>query len=172
MNRSGKHLGRAALALGLALLAAACAAPTVPDSSASDDLSGAGADGTATKTPRTANTPSKPPPPVKPGGTVPPPPPPPPVPIACAQQVGDHACFDCCNQASGGTLAVADEVFDQCACGTSGACTAACGANYCTNGQTSAACEACLTATCEPLENTQCTTAACKAGLQCMHECP
>lgn len=167
MNRFGKHLGRAALALGLSLVATACSAPTAPDASSSDeDLSSVNTDTTVTKTPRPTTPATKPPPPVKPAGTAPPPA------NACAQQVGQHACFDCCNQASGGALAISDEVFDQCACGTGGACTAVCDANYCSNGQTTAACEACLTATCEPLENSQCTTAACKAGLQCMDECP
>jgi hypothetical protein len=174
MNRFGRRLGRAALALGLALVAAACSAPTVPDTSSSDEELGAeSSDPIPTKTPRPttpAAKPSTPPPVVTPAGTAPPPPAA--VPNACAQQVGEYACFDCCNQASGGALGVADNVFDQCACGSGGACTAVCDANYCTNGQTTAACEACLTATCEPLENTQCTSAACKAGMQCLDQCP
>lgn len=82
------------------------------------------------------------------------------------------ACFDCCNQGSGGALAPADNVFGQCACGTGGQCTAVGDANLCTpGGAPDAACSSCLQATCAPAETAACTSAACKVGLACAKQC-
>ena len=88
----------------------------------------------------------------------------------CTGQSAD-ACFDCCNQASGGALAIADNIFGQCACGTGGQCTAFCDANLCSGITADSACASCLQATCKPAETAACTSAACKAGLQCAQQC-
>ncbi len=168
----GKRLG---LALTLSFVAIACSAPTIPS-----DL-GSGDDGTnpseslatkkkpTTKKPTTASdngstgTPSgTTPPKATSSGTMPPP-----AAANCSGSATADACFDCCNTASGGELAKADDAVGQCACG-GGQCTSACGADFCTGAAPSAACESCLTATCEPAANAVCTSTACKAGQQCM----
>ena len=177
MDRFGKRL---ALALSLSLVAVACAAPTIPnDTSLSEDPNEADSNITGgSKTPKkTTPTPKNDTgttaPPEggdpAPGTTPTPTPTPTPAPNNCAGQQGD-ACFDCCDQASGGTLAKADAAFGQCACG-GGACTSACSADFCNGSQPSAACEQCLTATCEPQADALCTSAACKAGQQCAQQC-
>jgi hypothetical protein len=170
MDRPAQRL---ALALVLSLVAVACAAPTIPDGTTTEDPNSADSDVTGSKTPKKTTTPKRDttpttaPPEADP--TPSPTPSPTPAPNTCAGQSGD-ACFDCCNTASGGTLAPADEAFGQCACG-GGACTSACDADFCTGAQPSAACEQCLKATCEPQANALCTSAACKAGQQCAQQC-
>jgi hypothetical protein len=176
MDRFGKRLS---LALSLSLLAAACSAPTIPNDSTDSEDPNADSDVTAAKAPKKTTppkkttTPTAPPegetPAPTPNPTPNPTPTPTPAPNACAGQQGD-ACFDCCDQASGGALAQADNAFGQCACG-GGACTSACSADFCTGAQPSAACEACLTGTCEPQADALCTSAACKAGQQCAQQC-
>lgn len=47
-------------------------------------------------------------------------------------------------------------------------CASACGQSFCNGQQPSAACEACLTSTCEPAADALCTGAACQAGAQCL----
>jgi hypothetical protein len=166
---------RLALALSLSLAAVACAAPTIPNDSGEDPNS-ADSDVTATKAPKKTTTPKKDtttPPEgdnTTPAPSPTPTPTPTPTPNACAGKTGD-ACFDCCNEASGGTLGPADEAFGQCACGDAGACTGACGADFCTGAAPSATCQQCLTATCDPKADALCTSAACKAGQQCASQC-
>ena len=171
MDRFGHRL---ALALSsLSLVAVACAAPTIPND-ATQDPNAADSEVTATKTPKTTTTttPKKDTSTPSPeGGTTPTPTPTPtPAPTSCAGQTG-AACFDCCNTASGGSLAKADDAFELCACG-GGSCTSACNATFCTGAPPSAACQQCLTATCDPQADALCTSAACKAGQQCAQQCP
>jgi hypothetical protein len=170
---------RLGLALALSLVVAACASPTIPgDGNLADDGSGASTaskktPSTSKKTPTKSDTASSEADPSTPAST------PPPAPAAtpttpastaqCAGQARD-ACFDCCNQASGGALAPADNVYGQCACG-GGQCAAVCDANLCSGGAADAACSSCLQATCVPAEAAACTSAACKAGLQCANQC-
>lgn len=175
MNLFNKHLG---LALAISFVAVACAAPTIPSGVDGDDDSEESEGATTTKKPSTSkkkpSTPSNndtappesdptPSTPADPTPTTPPPPA-----GNCGAQQGD-ACFDCCDQASGGELAKADDVFGQCACG-GGQCTSVCG-SFCNGGQPSAQCDQCLTQTCEPAADAQCTSAACQAGLQCLQQC-
>jgi len=172
---------RFGLALALCFIATACASPTIPDDgNLADD--GSGAATASKKTPSTSSkkTPAKNDtsstgndPSTSTGTPAPAPAPAPatPAPITnCAGQAAD-ACFDCCNQASGGALAPADNVFGQCACGTGGQCTSVCDANMCSGSAPDAACSSCLQATCQPAETAACTSAACKAGLQCAQQC-
>ena len=163
---------RLALALSLSLVAVACAAPAIPDDS-TEDANSADSEVTTTKTPKkTTTTPKKdtttntsPE-----GKTTPTPSPAPtPAPNTCAGKTGD-ACFDCCNAASGGSLATSDNAFGQCACG-GGSCTSVCNADFCNGAAPSAACQQCLTATCEPQADALCTSASCKAGQQCAQQC-
>ncbi len=171
---------RLALALALSLVAVACAPPNIPDDGTGGENPDVG-EGASTgkKTPK-KTTPEKtgaeaeseadpgttadatPPKTTTPPATTPPP-------NNCAQAADPDACFDCCDQASGGTLAKADAAFGQCAC--EGQCATECGATYCNGGQPSAACDQCLTQTCQPAANALCTSAACKAGAQCAQQC-
>ncbi|MDB4936899.1 MAG: hypothetical protein JWP87_3871 [Labilithrix sp.] len=168
-NRLGLGLG-----LALSLVVVACAAPTIPndvgDSADSADSNVTGSKKTPKKTkndpeaspegdPAPESTPAPDPTPA-----------PAPTPTNCNQTAAD-ACFDCCNQASGGTYAKADEAFGQCACG-GGQCTAVCENDLCTGAPPSAACQQCLTQTCEPAANALCTSAACKTGQACVKQCP
>jgi hypothetical protein len=170
------------LALALCFVAVACAAPAIPDGTAADDVNGADS-ATANKKTPAKKTPAKSDPASSNGDTstgsgtpAPAPPTTPTTPTTpapttnCAGQAPD-ACFDCCNQASGGTLAPADNIFGQCACGTAGQCTAVCDANFCSGTAADAACSSCLSATCDPAETAACTSASCKAGLQCAQTC-
>lgn len=174
MDRFGHRL---ALALSsLSLVAVACAAPTIPND-ATQDPNAADSEVTVTKTPKKTTTTTPPKKdtstPSPEGGTTPTPTPTPaptPAPTSCAGQTG-AACFDCCNTASGGSLAKADDAFELCACG-GGSCTSACNATFCTGAAPSAACQQCLTATCDPQADALCTSAACKAGQQCAQQCP
>lgn len=166
---------RLGLALALCFVAVACAAPVIPDGTAADDVNGADTATTNKKTP-SKKTPSKSDTAPSDGdpstgtGTPAKAPPTTPAPATnCAGQAAD-ACFDCCNQASGGTLALADNVFGQCACG-GGQCTSVCDANFCSGAAPNAACSSCLQATCDPAETAACTSASCKAGLQCAQAC-
>lgn len=169
---------RLGLALALCFVATACAAPTIPDdANLADDGSGAATANKKTptkKTPAPSATSSPATDPSSASSTpapAPSTPPTTPAPTAnCAGQSAD-ACFDCCNQASGGALAPADNIFGQCACGTGGQCTSACDANFCSGLAPSAACSSCLQATCAPAETAACTSAACKTGLQCAQSC-
>lgn len=176
MNLFNKHLG---LALVISLVAVACAAPTIPNGTESGEEEEEESEVITKKPskkkpstpsndeqtadpendPATPSTPSTP----DPGpGTTPPPA------NNCAAQQGD-ACFDCCDQVSGGELAQADDVFGQCACG-GGQCTSVCG-SFCNGGQPSQQCEQCLTQTCEPAADAKCTSSACQAGLACVQQC-
>jgi hypothetical protein len=177
MHLFTKHLG---LALAVSLVAVACAAPAIPNDTFADaeddDTSGsttkksppkkssspAPSDDAPEGDPTTPTTPGTPAPPDAPPTTPPPA-------GSCAGQQGD-ACFDCCDQASGGTLATANDAFGQCACGAGGQCTSVCG-TFCGGGQPSAACDQCLTQTCDPAAEALCTSAACQAGLTCLDQC-
>lgn len=170
-----------ALASCVSVVVAACASPTIPDDGSLDDGAGAATANkkpTTTKKPTTKDGNAAPEgdpstgtsAPAKAPATTPSTPATPPSTSQCAGQTGD-ACFDCCNQASGGALAPADNVFGQCACGTGGQCTSVCDANLCSGAGADAPCSSCLQATCAPAEAAACTSAACKAGLQCMHQC-
>lgn len=172
--RTNTSLG---LALALCFVGVACAAPTIPDGTLADDSSGAATSNKTTPPKKTTTAPSE----SDPSTTTSTPPPASTTPPAtttaptintatCTAQAPD-ACFDCCNQGSGGALAPADNVFGQCACGTGGQCTAVCDANLCTGGAADAACSSCLQATCAPSEAAACTSAACKAGLACAKLC-
>jgi hypothetical protein len=174
--RTNTSLG---IALVLCFVGVACAAPAIPDDPTLDDSSGAA---TANKkTPPTQTTKPTAPSESDPSTTTSTPPPATTTPPAttaaptfntatCTAQAPD-ACFDCCNQGSGGALAPADNVYGQCACGTGGQCAAVCDANLCTGGVATAACSSCVQATCVPAEAAACTSAACKAGLACAKLC-
>ncbi len=172
--RTNTSLG---LALALRFVAVACAAPAIPDSTLADDASGAAPDNKKAA-PKKATTPASESDPSTTKSTPPPASTTPPATTAptintatCTAQAPD-ACFDCCNQGSGGALAPADNVFGQCACGTGGQCTAVCDANLCTpGGAPDAACSSCLQATCAPAETAACTSAACNSGLACAKQC-
>jgi hypothetical protein len=176
MDLAGKRLGFG-LALTLSLVVVACAAPTIPnDGVGGEDPESQDGDITGSKKTPKKTTPKKTdseaPPEGDPAPTPTPSPTPAPTPaptISCTQTDPD-ACFDCCNSGSGGAYGKADAAFGQCACG-GGQCTTACGNDYCTGQPPSAACESCLTQTCEPAANALCTTAACKAGQQCAQKC-
>ena len=171
---------RLGLALGLCLLAVACASPTIPDDgNLADDGAGAATvdkkPSSSTKKPAPKNDTSSTSNSSSTGASTPAPAPAPapataPPITSCTGQTGD-ACFDCCNQASGGALAPADNIFGQCACGTGGQCTAVCDANLCSGVTADSACASCLQATCAPAETAACTSAACKAGLACFRQC-
>lgn len=169
MDRLGNRI---ALALSLSFVAMACSAPTIPNDTSEDpNAADSDVDVTEKKSPKKTTTPKKDTTTSPEGDTTPTPAPTPaPTPNACAGKTGD-ACFDCCNQASGGALGPADEAFGQCACGSGGECAASCDADFCTGAAPSAACQQCLKATCEPKESALCTSAACKAGLQCASQC-
>jgi hypothetical protein len=174
--RTNARLG---LAVALCFVAVACAAPAIPDgtiddgsgaatatkaptkkpTTSSSDSSAAASDGTPTTTTTTPPASTTPP-----AATTPPP-----NTSACVGQAPD-ACFDCCNQASGGALAPADNIFGQCACG-GGQCTAVCDLNFCSGTAPDATCSSCLQATCVPAEAAACTSTACKAGLACAQQC-
>ena len=177
MNLFNKHL---ALGLAISLVAVACAAPTIPNGTESGEEE-EGESEVITKKPSSKKKPSAPKddegtadpendPPASTPSTPDPGPgtPTTPAPNNCAAQQGD-ACFDCCDQVSGGELAQADDVFGQCACG-GGQCTSVCG-SFCNGGQPSQQCEQCLTQTCEPAADAQCTSSACQAGLACVQQC-
>jgi hypothetical protein len=180
MNRRfTKNLGLA-LILSLSGVVFACAAPTIPDGGLGTDDPNATSGASSTKKPKqtsTASTGTAAPegdttPPAGTNTAPAPTTPPtttPPATTQCAGLAGD-ACFDCCNTASGGTLAPADDVFGQCAC-LGGQCTAVCDLNFCSGTAPSAACDQCLKATCVPAENAACTSASCKAGLACLQQC-
>ncbi len=169
MDRLNTALG---LALALSIVAAACAAPAVPN-----DGPVAGA-----RSPRSADV--APPPqgalddegdvdggPLADGAVVAdgatPAPTATPAPGSCAASADYDTCFACCDGPTGGALAAADDAVETCSCG-GGACTAVCGANYCNGQKPSPDCNACLTSTCDTAAATQCTTAACQAGKQCL----
>lgn len=161
---------RLGLALVLSIVAVACSSPTIP-SDLGDSTDPSESVATKKKTPKQTTTASDNGAAKTPSGTTPPsttpPSMPPPASANCSGSATADACFDCCNTASGGELAKADDAFGKCACG-GGQCTSACNADFCTGAAPSAACESCLTATCEPAANAVCTSAACKAGQQCM----
>ncbi len=178
MELTSNRLG---LALALGFVVSACAAPDIPDGTAADDPNSADAANASNKKPATKKPPASSntagsesgppsgtatPAPATPATSTPATPPP----TSCTGLSAD-ACFDCCNTASGGTLAPADNVFGQCACG-GGPCTAVCDASFCSGTAPSAACSSCLSATCQPAETAACTSASCKAGLQCAQQCP
>lgn len=167
MDRSNKALG---FALALSFVAVACAAPTIPESGLGEDPS----QSAATKKPSTATTPPKkdnsapPADPANPAPTDPAnPAPTDPTPTSCAAKATFDECFQCCDAPTGGALKAADDAFGQCACG-GGQCTSACGATFCAGQQPTAACETCLTNTCDTAADALCTTAACKSGQQCL----
>ncbi len=168
MNRSNKALG---LALVLSFVAVACAAPAIPQS---DDVSGDDAAQTTTKKPSPKKPTPSPAGSTDPDGAAPSPTPDPssptptPTPADCSSSASYDACFQCCDAQAGGTLGPADNAFGACACDAGGQCASACGQNFCNGQQPSAACEACLTSTCEPAADALCTGAACKAGVQCL----
>jgi hypothetical protein len=173
-RRTNTSLG---LALVLCFVGVACAAPTIPDDTTTPDDSGGAATANKKPPPAKATTAPSESDPSTTTSTPPPATTPPATTAAptfntatCTAQAPD-ACFDCCNQGSGGALAPADNVFGQCACGTGGQCTAVCDANLCTGGVATAACSSCLQATCAPAEAAACTSAACKAGLACAKQC-
>lgn len=175
---------RLGLALAFSFVVAACASPTIPDDgNLPNDSAGAASVNkkpTATKKPSSSSsnaapegnpsdTTTSPPAKAPATTTTTPPATTPPSTSQCAGQTGD-ACFDCCNTASGGALAPADNVFGQCACG-GGQCTAVCDANLCNGIGADATCSSCLQTTCAPAETAACTSTACKAGLQCLQQC-
>jgi hypothetical protein len=177
---NSKRLG---LAVVLSLIAVACAAPQIPNETGGDEetgeepvIAGNKKKSTPTKPGTTQTTDSNTPAPTgtptpAPSGTQTPTPVPlpggDPAPTgACAATADGEACFQCCDQASGGELAKADEAFFTCACDAQ--CATQCGANFCAGQEPSAACETCLTNTCEAAASAACTSAACKAGEQCM----
>lgn len=169
MDRSNKALG---FALALSFVAVACAAPTIPDSSLGGDSNPTEA--VSTKKPSTATNPPKqgttaPTDPSNPAPSDPngPAPTDPATPGSCGAKATFAACFDCCDAPTGGALKKADDAFGQCACG-GGQCSSACTATFCAGQQPSAACDTCLTNTCDPAADALCTTAACKAGQQCV----
>ena len=173
---------RTRLGLGVALVvsfvAVACAAPTIPNDTTGDDGSDPSSSAStkkpsktpAAKTPTTApeGDPTKPTP--KPTPTTPTPTTPTtPTPTGanCSGSQTADACFDCCDAPTAGALAKADAAYGKCACG-GGQCTSVCNATLCNGGQPSAACDQCLQQTCEPAADALCTSAACKAGQQCL----
>ena len=166
MDRSNKALG---FALALSFAAVACAAPTIPEGGLDGDSNPTEA--ASTKKPSTAKTPPKTdntPAPSTPAPTDPAnPAPADPAPASCAAKATFDECFQCCDAPTGGALKKADDAFGACACG-GGQCAAACGTTFCTGQQPSAACDTCLTNTCDPAASAQCTSAACKAGEQCL----
>lgn len=172
---------RFGLALVLSIIAVACAAPPIPEGSVGEEEESeepvvAGKPKPpkpkpkppgSSPPPASTNPPTNPPPPATPGDPNPPPPPPPPPPTGdCGATADGDACFKCCDQASGGELRKADDAFYACAC--QGQCAASCGSNLCNGGQESAACGTCLEQKCEPALEAACTSAACKAGVQCL----
>lgn len=166
MNRFHKGLG---FAVALSFVVVACSSP-IPDGS----LAGGSQD--QTKTPSKlppSKTPAAPanPAPANPAPSDPsnPTPTPTPTPGAdCSKEATGQACFTCCDTASGGELKKADDAFGACACNPGGQCTTACSANFCTGAAPTAACDTCLTNTCDPIGAAACTSAACKAGEQCL----
>jgi hypothetical protein len=168
MNRSKKALG---LALTLSFVAVACAAPAIPGDDGSLTDPATAKKPTTTKTPANdndASTPAVSPTDPAPGDPTPAPPPGTPAPTDCSSSADYDSCFTCCDTPTGGDLGKADDAFGQCACDPGGACASACGATFCTGAAPSAACDACLTNTCEPQADGLCTSAACQAGLQCL----
>lgn len=183
MDIFSKRLG---LALAISLVAVACASPTIPNQGGGDDEdssdpsesastkkatpkkttapsspagsdSPSGGDNKTTTPPGTPSTPQNPSPstPPAPGGS-------------CSASADGEACFNCCDQASGGDLGKADDAFGACACEPGGQCATACGATFCNGQEPSAACDTCLTQKCDPIFEAACTSAACKAGEQCL----
>lgn len=171
MDRLNKALG---LALVLSAVAVACAAPTIPQSE-SDDQNETSDPSTAkkpsTKKPPGNNTPAPSNPSSDPDASAPAPTDPSnptPAPASCSSTTTYADCLSCCDAPTGGALAKADATFGQCACEAGGQCQSVCGATLCNGQQPSAACETCLTNTCEPAADAQCTSAACQAGVQCL----
>jgi hypothetical protein len=166
------------LGLALSLVVVACAAPDVGDAADGNSLGGdqaatGGSKKTPKKTPKKTDTEAQPEgdPELDPTTTPTPDTTPTPTPTNCNQASPD-ACFDCCNQASGGAFAQADQAYGQCACGDTGQCRLECDASLCSGLGASAACQQCLTSVCEPMANALCTTAACKTGKACVEACP
>lgn len=160
MKRLNKALG---FAVALAFVAVACAAPTpeggrLDESNPSEPTPAKKASGKQTPSGDAG---------AKLADPVDPTPTPNPTPTSCSGKATYDECFKCCDAPTGGELAKADDAFGKCACG-GGQCSTACGATFCAGQQPSAACDTCLTNTCEPAATALCTSAACKAGQQCV----
>lgn len=167
MDRLHKALG---IALTLSFVVVACAAPAIEGDDGSD-LAGS----STTKKPSTAKTPDdnavdgSTPTPSNPTPSDPTTPPPgAPAPTDCSASADYDSCFTCCDTPTGGSLAAANDKFGACACDTGGACTSVCSANFCNGDDPSAACDTCLTNTCEAQADALCSSAACQAGLTCL----
>lgn len=171
----GKRLG---LALVLSLVGVACAAPPIPNDALGEGEEESG--DPASTSNKKSNLPAKkgttdapagetPPGTTPPADTTPPgttPPATPPAGGQCAAEATGEGCFTCCDKASGGELAKADEVYFTCACDAD--CASQCGSNMCNGQQPSAACDTCVQQKCEPKADAACTSAACKAGVACL----
>lgn len=159
-------------AVGLALAAVACSAPTIPNEVQEPEDTESGS---TTKKPSTKNTPDsgktppkgttpegdeEPPPADTDGGTTTPPT------TNCSSSTSYDACYQCCDPTNAVQPAI--DVFGQCVCQSPGTCAAQCGNNYCNGQAPSPACETCLNAAsaCEAKADAACGT-ACKAAISC-----
>lgn len=166
MNSSNKTLLAAALAL-VAVAAVACSSPTITTEEVPDE------DNPSSKTPSSKSDASTPSTNTDPGTGTPTDPDggtstTPPTTTDCTSTTTYDTCISCCDAPSGGQLAAADEAFGKCACESGGACASACGSSFCNGDSPSAACDQCLTNTCDPQADALCTSAECQAAVQCV----
>lgn len=91
-----------------------------------------------------------------------------PAPASCAGTADYASCYACCDAPTAGALGKADDAFEACSCGAAGACASVCATTFCAGQKGSAACNTCLTNTCDTAAAAACTTAACQAGKQCL----